>query len=435
MTIEEIALAKHIEIVDAMCGTGKTHMIVQWMKKHPEKRYLYISPMKEEVENRIPKEAGELDFKYPEVTEVHKTKGDSLLSLLSEGHNVAFTHSLYTRMTKQHINYVRDFGYTLIIDEELTLIEPLAMASERDKGYTEDDIRYLYRDGKITVDENDFGRVKWNWTGYGKNGQYSDLKSMCDLAMVYSTKSLVEGTKDTFKMGSLVVELPISLIEVAERCIAISYLFKTSVMDMFLQMKGINTVPFDMEKEGVSLRFDNNTIKQEVREKINFVSTLSTQKVGRKKLSYSWYENEMTREDADMIAAAIRSVARQCGATSEDVMWTLPKKRAIKQRKNSLVVSPQSYSAKNCYVYCGCRATNEFNERHTLIHALYRHPNVTVKSYLEHYGFKVDIDNFALSEMIQWVWRSRIREKKPINLCILSRRMHILFERWLYTED
>ena len=427
-------MAEYIETIDAMCGTGKTHMIIEWMKKNPEKRYLYISPMKSEVEERIPEDAAELDFQYPEVNDVHKTKGDSLLSLLSEGHNIAFTHSLYSRMTKEHIAYVRDIGYTIIIDEEMTLIEPLSIASEEDKGYTDEDIRYLYRDGKITIDEEDFGRVVWNWNDYGWNGQYSKLKSMCDLAMVYCTKSLIDGTHDEYKMGSLVVELPISLIEVADRCISISYLFEGSIMDMFLQMKGIETRPFNTEEEQVSLRYDNTHIKEEVRNLITFVNTLSSNKVGKKKLSYSWYENEFTREDANIISAAIRSVARYCNAHQEYVMWTLPKKRAEKQRKNSVVVSPRGYSAKKCYVYCGCRATNKYEEKHTLIHGIYRHPNVTVKSYLQHYGYDVDIDNFALSEMIQWIWRSRIRNKESINLCILSRRMQILFEKWLYSD-
>lgn len=429
-------MANQIEIIDAMCGTGKTHAIVQWMKKNPEKRYLYISPMKSEVEHRIPvEECPELDFKYPETSDTYRTKSESLLALLEEGHNVAFTHSLYSRMTPKHIEHVKNIGYTIIIDEEMTLIEPLSIASEDDKGYTDEDIRYLYRDGKITIDEEDFGRVVWNWDDYGWNGQYSKLKAMCDLAMVYCTKSLIEGSTDEYKMGSLVVELPISLIEVADRCIAISYLFNGSVMDMFLQMKGISTEPFNFTQEEISLRYDNKTIKSEVREKISFINTLATRKVGKKKLSYSWYEREFTKDDAKMVSAAIRSVARNCDTTHEGVMWTLPKSRAIKQRKNSLIVNPVGYSANNCYVYCGCRATNEYEEKHTVIHALYRHPNVTVRSYLQHYGHDVDPDNFALSEMIQWIWRSRIRHKEPINLCILSRRMQILFERWLYSDD
>ncbi|MEG2695893.1 MAG: hypothetical protein RR966_15745, partial [Acinetobacter sp.] len=43
-------------------------------------------------------------------------------------------------------------------------------------------------------------------------------------------------------------------------------------------------------------------------------------------------------------------------------------------------------------------------------------------------------DIFALSEMVQWVWRSAIREGNPINIYVPSSRMRDLLERWLEDE-
>jgi hypothetical protein len=51
---------------------------------------------------------------------------------------------------------------------------------------------------------------------------------------------------------------------------------------------------------------------------------------------------------------------------------------------------------------------------------------------------EVDDDQFALSQLVQWVWRSRIREDQPINLYLPSDRMRRLFTEWLdgkYTSD
>ncbi len=51
---------------------------------------------------------------------------------------------------------------------------------------------------------------------------------------------------------------------------------------------------------------------------------------------------------------------------------------------------------------------------------------------------KVDlgkIDEYLNSQMLQWIWRSRIRDDKPINLAILSPRMKKLFLDWLYTAQ
>ena len=45
------------------------------------------------------------------------------------------------------------------------------------------------------------------------------------------------------------------------------------------------------------------------------------------------------------------------------------------------------------------------------------------------------IQLLALSEMLQWVWRSAIRDDKPINLYIPSRRMRELLIDWINTTN
>ncbi len=94
------------------------------------------------------------------------------------------------------------------------------------------------------------------------------------------------------------------------------------------------------------------------------------------------------------------------------------------------------YTYKTCYVACSCRATNDLDNKTTLIHAYNRYPPQTIRAYLEDYGFPIDIDQYALSEMIQWVWRSAIRKKEGgnIQLAILSDRMSDLFKAWLGSD-
>lgn len=421
-----------VEILDALCGTGKTHAIIAWMHRNPTQRYLYVSPLLSEIEERIVPECEQLGFKKPEQTK-DKTKGEHLLELLSEGHNIAFTHSLYSRLTKEHLDTIEQQGYVLIIDEEVTLIEPLTDSYGSEYGYTNNDLKYLYNDGKISVDSEDYGRVVWNWDDYGEKAKYSRLKAMCDLEMIYCADSKIDKkTGDRIdEIHSLVVQLPLRLLYSCRRVILISYLFKGSIMDTFLSLKDVPVVPLDTNKEGIVLRYSNDEIKDQIRPLINFIETPSTRKIGRKRLTYRWYTFDMTEQDAKAIAAAIRSVGNAVGATHKDMMWTVPQDRARGNKKNKVYIKPRGYSAKDCYVFCSARATNSYDKKNTLVHALYRHPNLTLEQYLQHYGAKIDKDVFALSELIQWVWRSQIRNKKPINLCILSTRMRILFEDWL----
>ena len=43
----------------------------------------------------------------------------------------------------------------------------------------------------------------------------------------------------------------------------------------------------------------------------------------------------------------------------------------------------------------------------------------------------MDEDLYGLSEMIQWIWRSRIRNGEKINIYVPSIRMRTLLKSWL----
>ena len=46
-------------------------------------------------------------------------------------------------------------------------------------------------------------------------------------------------------------------------------------------------------------------------------------------------------------------------------------------------------------------------------------------------GVNIDEETWALSELIQWLFRSAIREENEINLYIPSKRMRNLLQEWL----
>ena len=55
---------------------------------------------------------------------------------------------------------------------------------------------------------------------------------------------------------------------------------------------------------------------------------------------------------------------------------------------------------------------------------------VLEKYYREH-GIEVDGDMYALSTMVQWVFRSAIRNNEEIWVYIPSARMRYIFTRWI----
>ncbi|WP_425084946.1 hypothetical protein [Ruegeria profundi] len=78
------------------------------------------------------------------------------------------------------------------------------------------------------------------------------------------------------------------------------------------------------------------------------------------------------------------------------------------------------------------RGTNDYKNATHLIYLYNQYINSNILSFLG--AGSVSQDDYALTELIQWVWRSRIRDKKPITLYLPSRRMRNLFLSWLWED-
>ena len=57
--------------------------------------------------------------------------------------------------------------------------------------------------------------------------------------------------------------------------------------------------------------------------------------------------------------------------------------------------------------------------------------NVNEKKFYQMHGIEVDEDIYALSIMVQWIWRSAIRDGEKVNLYIPSKRMRTLLINWI----
>ena len=112
-----------------------------------------------------------------------------------------------------------------------------------------------------------------------------------------------------------------------------------------------------------------------------------------------------------------------CRSSANEAMWTSYK---LKSGEN---IQMRNYQSAFCP--CNACATNEYANRRNLVYLVnvYNHP--TVKKWFIRNGTTCDDDDFALSQMLQWIWRSSIRNGEAINIFIPSKRMRNLLQNWL----
>jgi hypothetical protein len=83
------------------------------------------------------------------------------------------------------------------------------------------------------------------------------------------------------------------------------------------------------------------------------------------------------------------------------------------------------------FLMFNARATNAYKDRTHLVYAANVFMNVGEKIFYKERGIQADEEMYALSVMVQWIWRSAIREGGEVHLYIPSKRMRTLLTDWI----
>ena len=107
---------------------------------------------------------------------------------------------------------------------------------------------------------------------------------------------------------------------------------------------------------------------------------------------------------------------------SQDNMWT-----CFKDFKNQ--VKGKGYTKG--FIPANARATNLYKDKINCAYLINMYSNPMILKFFKNKGVNINEDDYALSCLIQWLFRSAIRENKNINLYIPSSRMRNLLKKWL----
>lgn len=407
-----------IEYLDALPGTGKTNKIIDWMRNNPNKKFIYISPMLDEVENRIPNAlADSIGFDFPRE---EPTKSADFLRMLEAGMNISTTHKLFLSSKDDHWEVLKRQGYDVIIDEEVNMFDPFNCK----KGVIDNLLGW----DVIKINDQLHGQVNLLKEARETDDSVGKLLDLAQRNALFVSKR---------SNNILVTQLPIELLKAAKRTIVLTYMFEGSILHKFTQLHGLSCRPF----AEINLEKENSKAKQKIKELLTIGTTPSLEALQNKRgfLSFNWYDTA-PKSERDSLRVALRSIFRKHKGNKKEIMLTCPLEnleRGPKHVGDGQYVIPKDKGKTDAdinWLSCSARATNKWKDRSIMIHALDRYPNLAVSSYLQDYGYPVDQDQFALSEMIQWLWRGCIRDGKEMTVYVLSARMRGLLEDWLNDE-
>jgi len=418
--------SQDVKIISAVPGTGKSSWAFSHIRSNGGRRWLYVSPYLDEVGDgnrtgRIQKECPQHGFKSP-VSKSRKNKTEHLQELLENNENIACTHALFNRMTTEHCKWLKCHNYSIIIDEVLEGISLLSATED-----TKQDVIALLSE-EFLVQHKD-GRLEWN-PDKPILRVYSDIVEHCERGELYLYKDDVLIRRGNSKA-----------IASAQECYVMTYLFESSVMSKWLRVNNIG-----YEYVDVPLYRPPAEVKESMRKLIKVADVpKNIQKIEQKQknplytFSATSYKKRLTDEDFAVMKRTIESSVRKhrydAHLTSKaSVLWTtfLDYQELIEgvgYTKNS---GASSEDAATPFASKNMRASNEYADKNIVFYTanIFAHPTLT--SYIEHLGMDFDEDEYALSECIQFIYRSAIRKGEPIIVVFFSTRMKELFEEWLH---
>lgn len=394
-----------ITVIDAIMGSGKTQYAIQHMNEaSPLENFIFITPFLSEVE-RIKASVTAHQFVEPTIYN-GTSKLEDLKRLVANNRNIVSTHALFAKADDELIELLEQSGYTLILDEVMDIVESVPIKQA--------DIKRLQSNGDIVIDEQS-GQVRW--TGDPEdNSRYRDIRELAQAGNLY-----------LFRGSFMVWTFPPAVFKAFPKAIVLTYLFKCQMQRYYFDMFGLEYESKSVEKIGDKYHLCEYNPKNERRKELRALIDVYEGKlndVGKGK--YALSQSKLKKYDSDVLDCIKNNTANffrryADNAKKDDVYLS-----TLKEVEQFL--TPRGF--KQSVIPHNARATNEYAERRAVAYLINRFMNRDKAAFFQDNNVSVNEDLYALSELVQWLWRSRIRNGEPIHAYIPSERMRGLLDKW-----
>ncbi len=402
-------------------GSGKTQSAITYMNEYPDKKYLYVTPYLSETE-RICAGCPDLNFQLPsnESPKYEHKKTLHTAELIARGCNIATTHQAVNQYPPEMIELIKQQGYVLFIDEELQVLKE---TKEEDVMFSQGDLDALVDGGYIWFDGESYQPTDKEYTGM-------TAKRLVHLIRTHSMLRVDDG-KAAFKYYWV---FPAEFIRAFTDVFLLTYLFDGQDMKMFLDM---NDIPYQkistMRTPEGEYRFDMDMAygwvpeyTKHLADKIHIEDDRKLNLVGKDyhSISKNWYAKEKNTAAVKQLKDNLYNYFRH---RHGDIPAEYRMFSTFKDAKSKIRGS--GYSSG--FVVVNAKATNDFCDKTVLAYCANLFLDRCKRNYLVSIGYEPNEDLYALSNMIQWIWRSAIRQGKDIYIYVPSRRMRTLLINWI----
>lgn len=395
----------NIYIVDSIYGRGKTKAVINYINSHPNERFIYISK-NEEILDRIVFECKKAKFYYcKDVGSEYRITGNviNFKNAIHQNRNILLDSLEFIGINEVDMHLLS--RYTLIIDEENSFIKYLDISD-----YDLD----MLLNCECQIGED--GTVKWNNPKY--EGRF-----------LYYKKHIEMGFTKLYRFNRrnmLYWIFPKEYIENFKKVFILTQMLDGQIQSYYFEL-------FDIEYQNLYVKdfqFTSNKQPDDINEYKKYIHICHYDKlnyIGNDTISFSyeWFKNSKPSIRRIIINNCISFFRTHTNTTSNEAMWSI-----YSDLKDTYKITGYSKGFVDNYD----KFVNPEKTYSSIAYLMNLYPNIYDIIFFRLNNMKIDDDKYALSELVQLIFRSRLKDKEPINIYIPSKRMRTLLENWLLDE-
>lgn len=412
--IIENKFTKEIKIVDDIMGTGKSTWAIKFINHNKDKNFLCVLPTLSECERY--KEKTNIDIINPECW---GTKWKHFKFLVNNNQSIVTTHALIAKMDLDMLEMLKSKEYTLIIDECLDVLSPYKISK--------DDTKIIFNEGLVSIDDDGF--LLWNEERKPYKGAFADIKRLCSFKSLMGFKR-----NNSDELARILMwNFPVDFFKCFNDSYIFTYLWDGSIQKSYFDIHEIQYEKYMLDDNKELIPHDKDleyAKRRQVCDLINIYEGKFNEigdRIGKSNpLSKSWYEDRRKKNILifEQLKKNTENYFRTISeTTSDDNMYTVFK-------MFNKYVKGKGYSKG--FVPCNARGTNDFRNKKALAYLINYFVNPDIKTFINHYNIEFDENLFSLSALLQWMWRSQIRDNKEIQVYIPSERMRYILYNWIH---
>lgn len=394
-------------------GSGKSSAVITYINEHPDRKYIYITPYLDEA-RRIIEACPNANLREPRIDSEHNgSKTAYANDMIARGESIASTHQAFRLYTEEMLRSIGEQDYILIMDEAAEVIEQVNM----DAG----DVKVLIEAGYMEVTEDGYyKRTEKEYEGE----YYKSLLRNASSRDVFASQNDQRGDYRFYCW-----KLPPTFVKAFNEVLVLTYLFEGQALSWYLQMHDISYEKIGVSYDGSTYRFGEYQeyipdYVLNLREMIDVCDNKRMNSIGHNRcaLSATWYTKKSS--DIDQLKRNLTNYFRNInkGIGKDKRGWATFGDYESKLGGDGFSKGHISYNE---------RATNKYKHKTVLAYCVNVFLHISHKMFYYEHGVDIDEDAYALSTMIQWIWRSAIRDGEQIHIYVPSRRMRTLLLDWI----